>query len=154
MTRVVPAVRRYVVAIGTVGLFALEACAQQNHGSPAQVDTTSAAVTHPSAESGESGAFVDRRPEINPTPQEITQRHFRILRSEISKVRALRGQAPSTLAEILTRPEPDPNLRPRESWLLDGWNRPIRYIRPNEFRSAGADGVFETADDLVSRAPD
>lgn len=146
-----------LVALGTtLMLVMLEACTQQKHGPPARAANDSSRTSqHVAQDSGEPGGFIDRRQEINPTPEEITERRFAILHSEIAKVRALRGRAPNALEEILSRPEPDPNLRPQLRWLLDGWNRPIRYTarQPYELRSAGADGVFGTADDLISGEP-
>jgi hypothetical protein len=138
-------------------LLALQACAQQKHNPPTRTaNDSSRTAEHSARDSVEAGGFIDRRPEINPTPEEITKRRFAILHSEISKIRALQGRAPVALEEILSRPEPDPNLRPQSRWLLDGWNQPILYSarQPYELRSAGADGVYGTADDLASSEPD
>jgi hypothetical protein len=100
----------------------------------------------------EDSMFVDRRAEINPTPLEVTQRHMSIVARALEKAYQGNGKYPTEVREILSLPISDPNISPQEWWLIDGWNRPFRYV-PRvdgyELRSAGADGIFESADDLV-----
>ena len=96
--------------------------------------------------------FVDTRAEINPRPVEVTRRHMSIVARALEKARQGTGRYPADVREILSLPIEDPNVRPQEWWLIDGWDRPLRYVsRSNgyELRSAGADGIFESADDLV-----
>lgn len=56
------------------------------------------------------------------------------------------GSLPTTLAPVLASSE-----RAREQ-ALDPWRRSVRYIvreRNYELRSAGVDGIFHTADDVI-----
>lgn len=96
--------------------------------------------------------FADGRAEINPVPLEVTQRHMRIVVRALEKARQSTGKYPADVREILALPIVDPNVRPQEWWLIDGWNRPFRYVPQSngyELRSAGADGVFQSDDDVV-----
>ena len=96
--------------------------------------------------------FVDGRGEINPTPLEVTQRHMRIVAGALEEVRQATGKYPAEAREILSLPITDPYVRPQDWWLIDGWNRPLRYApRANgyELRSAGEDGVFQSSDDVI-----
>lgn len=96
--------------------------------------------------------FADGRAEIDPTPQEVTQRHMRIVAKALEKAHQASGRYPTDVREILRLPITDPYVRPQEWWLIDGWNRPLRYVPQSngyELRSAGEDGVFESGDDLV-----
>jgi hypothetical protein len=96
--------------------------------------------------------FADGRAEINPAPLDVTQRHMRIVARALEKARQSTGTYPAELREILALPIADPNVRPQEWWLIDGWNRPFRYVRQSngyELRSAGEDGRFGSGDDLV-----
>jgi hypothetical protein len=144
-------------AFGTAAILVLglSGCAQQKGSRTPEdvIDSTTAQDERP--EDTTHAGFVDRQAEINPTPAQVTQRRLTILHSEIAKTRVLKGRLPFTLEEILSRPEPDPNVRPQPRWLLDGWERPIRYNGddPYELRSAGPDGVYDTADDMTSAQP-
>ena len=113
---------------------------------------TSAGASAVASESSRGSTFTDGRAEINPTPLEVTQRRMRIVARALEEVRQSTGRYPADVRAILDLPIADPNLRPKERWLIDGWNRPLRYVLQSsgyELRSAGEDGRFQSGDDVV-----
>jgi hypothetical protein len=80
---------------------------------------------------------------------------MRIVVRALQKAHESNGSYPTDVRDILELPVADSRLRPQEWWLIDGWNRPFRYIpqAPGyELRSAGEDGIFMSGDDLVQTA--
>lgn len=144
-TRLIPAVLALFIP--------LSGCSGRTNSHPerGQRDTFATDSVVASGSSRDS-MFADGRREINPTPLEVTQRHMRIVARAIEKSYQINGKYPANVREILSLAIPDPNIRPQEWWLIDGWNRPLRYVQQPagyELRSAGEDGIFHSDDDLV-----
>jgi hypothetical protein len=147
-------VRAFVLIVTVLG--GGQACSPvQNEGlgNASRSDSTRSTSDHNRARS-DTATLVDRRTEINPTPEEVTTARFRILGGEIRSFSNRTGRLPLRLGDILSNPVEDNNLRPQRWWLLDGWERPIRYeVNSNTYvlLSSGPDGQFGTTDDLRSQ---
>jgi len=106
--------------------------------------------------SRDTTAFDHHLTVLDPTPSQETAVKLRIVHVLISTYCKERNTLPSRLSSVLSVRAVDPLLKPDPEYLVDGWGRPIRYrlVRSNyEIRSAGPDGRFRTADDIVSLGP-
>jgi hypothetical protein len=84
----------------------------------------------------------------------LTRERLELIEGWIRASIARDGGAPRSLDAV--RPPEDEAERyvPLERYLRDGWGRAIEYqyapkTRSYELRSSGADGVFDTADDIT-----
>lgn len=74
------------------------------------------------------------------------------LHGALRDFRAMRGQFPDSLSQILELRHEVPALTPAPDWLRDGWGTPYGYERRGNgyrLRSAGPDRNIATADDLI-----
>ena len=80
------------------------------------------------------------------TKQQLTEVNMFSLAREIQSYTAMQGRTPKSLKEFQA-------LRTMPVSALDAWGKTIRYERlsDEDFRliSAGADGEFDTSDDIV-----
>lgn len=152
MVRYASRTSRTFVLFATV-LVSGQACSPVQNRDPkdANVSESTRSSSDPNQRGTDTADFVDTRTEINPTPEEVTIARLRVLTGEIEAISNRTGRLPLSLDEILSKNVVDRNLRPQRWWLLDGWDRPIRYtVNSNRYAllSSGADGLFDTPDDL------
>jgi hypothetical protein len=98
--------------------------------------------------------FIDHFDDINPTARQVTERRLTVLADWVGEFRRAHQRLPARLEEIVAPDPADTNFLPHDRWWTDGWQRRFRYTLSGsafELRSAGEDGLFGTADDLVAR---
>jgi hypothetical protein len=86
---------------------------------------------------------------LHPDPFDLTRVRLVQLRSMLREAMARGGKLPLSLNEVI--PERMAPLS-RVEMRQDGWGRKLRFTRSDrdfEIRSAGPDGEFVTADDIV-----
>ncbi|HEX2205844.1 MAG TPA: hypothetical protein VHG91_21195 [Longimicrobium sp.] len=93
------------------------------------------------------GPIVDTEEAIWPDPRDRTYVRLDMLRNLVRAHVAERGALPASLEDFVPPPE-----AAERDLSHDAWGRAIAYARSGveyELRSAGADGVARTADDLL-----
>ena len=97
------------------------------------------------------GTMADTDKDLFPDPQARTEHRMALVREAVGQFYEQRGRYPETLHELSSSPAAAARELDR---LSDGWDRPLSYSRIGagyQVRSSGADGVPNTADDLVIR---
>ena len=92
-------------------------------------------------------AVHDTEGSIFPDPAMRSEVRLDLLTAAIRQYVAENGRLPTVLDAVAPPPGSNPN-----TLQLDAWRRPVRFTPAGnayELRSAGADGVFDTPDDLV-----
>jgi len=111
----------------------------------------------PPVPSGETADSAVRRPfvvadtdhDLHPDPLDLTRVRLVQLRWFLRDAMSRTGELPQSLDEVVPR-----MMTPlsKVEMLQDGWGRDLRFARSGrdfEIRSAGPDGSFMTADDVV-----
>jgi hypothetical protein len=123
------------------------ACAPQPR-LQAEAGTPTARNPPPDTLPGFAG-ITDTDSDIWPDPVERTEVRIEVLRRYLAGHFASEGAWPTSLAAVLPTGRDDPIA----GYGVDAWNRAFRYVPAGtdyELRSAGPDGRFETADDIVT----